>query len=287
LEIADADGSMVPPDALRVLNSLLGDGTVARAHVQFVEATERHKAHTPIKEIQMIRQKYTETHGIPQRQPIPHLTDADDIAAARAYDAAPHEPQHPRVARSYRVFRQHIAAQWDALVDAGYSFEPWNGDTEQPYKDSAAMLADLRENRHLYYFRTEVSQDSEGALQPGHPLAKTVTVTHHGQRVELVANDVFRGVHDALAHSEGHQFGPYGEKRAWWTHRSCLPREARLALWCETRAQNCWTNNGPHMTTTDEDGTPRSLRSDEPGWLPLPARPFAASKCVNVSSSLT
>jgi hypothetical protein len=252
-----------------------------------VPGNDSYRHHQPIKEIQSLRERYADAHGFPQRTPIPRLTELDDIAAARAYAAAPHEPAHPQVARSYRSLRQHIGAQWDMLTEAGYTFEPWHGETEQPYADSAAMLADLRENKHLFYFRTEVSQHSEGALPPDHPMARSVTVTlPTGERAPMLANDVFRAVHDAIAHSEGHQFGPYGEKRAWWTHRACLPREARLALWCETRAQNCWTNAGPHMTTEGEAGHPRLIRRREPGWMPLSERPYAQQKCCRVDSAL-
>lgn len=177
----------------------------------------------------------------------------DDIAAARAYDVAPHEPAHPRVARSCRSFRHPVAAQWDMLAEAGYRFEPWHGESEQLYADSAAMLRDLRENKHLFYFRTDVSQNTEGALPPDHPMATQIPVTlPTGERSRMIANDVFRAVHDALAHSEGHRFGPYGEKRAWWTHRSCLPRGAKPAR----------RTAGPTPAPTWSPTSPRAVSSD-------------------------
>ena len=289
LEIAEQAIYALPPNAINAIAARLGSSPrVARARVEFIEATEEHRRHTPIKEIQALRSAYANDHGFPRRRRMPHLTDVDDIAAARAYESAPHEPQHPRVARSYRSFRQHIAAQWDVLTRAGYRFEPWHGQAEQPYPDSAAMLADLRDNKHLYYFRTDASQNTEGSLPTGHPMAAEVTVDlPGGGRGRMLANDVFRAVHDAIAHSEGHQFGPYGEKRAWWAHRSCLPRDARLALWNETRAQNCWTNAGPHMTTTDPNGTTRLHQRGETDWIPLSQRPYAAQKTVRVHPSLT
>ena len=287
LEIASTGDLPMPDPARAALVARFGDASAARAHVEFIEQTKSYLAHSPIKEIQSLRQNYAAGIGLPARERMPHLTEIDDIAAARAYEQAPHQPKHPLVARSYRSFRQHIVGQWDTLTAAGYRFEPWHGATEQPYLDSAAMIADLRENKHLFYFRTDVSQDTDGALPTDHPMARTVTVTTaDGQRQQMIANDVFRAVHDAIAHGEGHQFGPHGEKRAWWAHRSSLPREARLALWCETRAQNCWTNAGPHMTTTGNDDTPRVLRRDEAGWLPLPQRPYAQQKCVRVHPSL-
>lgn len=287
LEVAEQADAPLTPDTKRALAIILGEPTTSQGHVEFVEKTSAYLEHTPIKEIQSLRQNYAADHGFPVRARMPHLTAADDIAAARAYDAAPHDPTHPRVVRSYRYFRQHIAAQWDMLTAAGYHFEPWHGKQEQPYANSAAMLADLRTNKHLFYFRTEVSQGTEGALPADHPMAREVTVTMpDGTKQPMIANDVFRAVHDAIAHSEGHEFGPFGEKRAWWTHRSSLPHEARLALWNETRAQNCWTNAGPHMTTTDEHGHTQLRDSADPDWLPLPQRPYAEQKCVNVSAGL-
>lgn len=280
LEIA-SPGAPLPAEAQRVLAARYGGVDVDRAHIEFVEKDDSHLAHTPIKAIQMLRQNYCDQHGIPPRQRIPHLTSADDIAAARVYEQGEHQPDHPKIQRSYRVFRQHVAQQWDMLTAAGYRFEPWHGETEQPYANSAEMLSDLRDHKRLYYFRTEVSQDSEGALPPDHPMAKPVTVTMpDGSRRRMVANDVFRAVHDAIAHSEGHQFGPYGEKRAWWTHRSSLPSEARLALWNETRAQNAWTNAGPHMQTRSADGSVRVKRRGDVDYIPQVERPYAQQKCV-------
>lgn len=285
LEVASTADSPVGPAALQLLAARFGGATQDRAVVEFVEKTDSYLSHQPIKEIQALRQIYVDEHRLPRRRPIPHLTAVDDIAAADAYETMTHDPRHPKVARSYRVFRQHVRQQWDALTAAGYRFEPWTQDG-QPYENSAGMLTDLRDNRHLYFFRTDVSQTTEGALPPDHPMAKTVTVsTVDGTPQRMLANDVFRAVHDAIAHSEGHQFGPYGEKRAWWTHRSSLPSEARLALWCETRGQNTWTNAGPHMRT-GADGPPRLLRRDDPGFLPISQRPYAAQKCGLVDPTL-
>lgn len=269
------------------LAARFGEPAVTRVRAEFVEKNPAKLSHHPIKEIQMIRQVHAERHGLPVRERMPVMTETDDIASAMAYDAAEHQPGHPKVQRSYRAFRRHIREQHDALTAAGYSFKPWHGENEQPYADSSEMINDLRENKRLYFFRTEVSQDSEGALPPDHPMAQDMTVTTaDGQTETWCANDVFRAVHDSIAHSEGHTFGPKGEKQAWWTHRSSLPREAHLALWNETRAQNTWTNAGPHMRTAGSDGAPRLMRPEDEGWVPIPERPYAAQKCVVVSSKL-
>lgn len=292
LEIVSTADMPVTDEALNLIRMRLGCtlDQIRKAPVtaRFVPPNDEHRRYRPIKELQWLRQRHAERHGLPPRRPAPHLTDLDDIAAAEVYQAGKHEPGHPRIRRSYGTFIAHIAEQYDAMTAAGYRFEPWTGDTEQPYANSAEMLADLRDRRHLWYFRTEVSQGTVGALPADHPMARTVTVHDpDGTPRRLPANDVFRAVHDAIAHSEGHQFGPIGERAAWWAHRSSLPRQAHLALWNETRAQNAWTNAGPHLQTTDSAGNPRLLRRGEPGWLPIPDRPYAEQKCVNAPAALT
>lgn len=296
LEVVSLNDEPVSPEALSLIQQRLGCEEVTHSPVRasFVEKDESKTAHQPIKEIQGIRQRHAEKHGLPVRGRCPHLTDADDIAASMAYENAEHDPEDPTVKRSYATFRRHLGEQYNSLTEAGYSFEPWSGvndqgeEQEQPYANSAEMMADLRENKRLYYFRTEVSQDTEGALPDDHPMAKEVIVKDKdGNEQKIATNDAFRAVHDSIAHSEGHQFGAHGEKMAWWTHRSSLPREAHLALWNETRAQNVYFNSGPHMRTTGDDGNPRTLRKGEEGWTPAPEREYAEQKCTKVPAALT
>lgn len=284
LQVVSTARDPLTKQQIDMLIDRLGQFDVTPVRAEFIEQDPRYARYAPIKEVQALRQKYCDKNDLPVRPPLPHLTEADDIAAAMAYQTAPHTPRHPKLQRSYRVLRQHVVQQWNVLVGAGYVMEPWDGQTEQPYQSSAQMLADLRDNKHLYYYRTEVSQVTAGALPPDHPMAVPVTVlTNTGEAKTVCTNDVFRAVHDALAHSEGHQFGPQGEKRAWWTHRSSLPSRARLALWNETRAQNCWTNAGPHMQ--DPSGT-RLRQPGEDGWTAIPDRPSAEQRCVVVPKEL-
>lgn len=292
LEIVSTKDAPVTDEALNLIRLRLGCDLdqIRKTPVtaRFITANDEHRQHTPIKELQWLRQRHAERYGLPPRGPAPHLTDLDDITAAQVYQHGEHEPQHPRIRRSYGTFISHITEQYDELTAAGYSFEPWTSDSGQPYANSAEMLADLRDRRHLWFYRTETSQHTDGALPLDHPMARSVTVHDTNGHVQhMVANDVFRAVHDAIAHSEGHQFGPAGERAAWWAHRSSLPRQAHLALWNETRGQNAWTNAGPHMQVTTADGSKRVLRRGEPGWLPIPARPYAQQKCVNAPAALT
>lgn len=83
LEIAEQAMYALPPNAINTIAARLGTSPrVARARVAFIEATEEHRRHTPIKEIQALRSEYADAHGFPRRRRMPHLTDVDDIAAA-------------------------------------------------------------------------------------------------------------------------------------------------------------------------------------------------------------
>jgi hypothetical protein len=64
---------------------------------------------------------------------------------------------------------------------------------------------------------------------------------------ELLANDLFRIVHDYFGHlKEGYGFRAAGEDNAWRSHASMYSDLARPAMTTETRGQNSWVNYGPH-----------------------------------------
>src|SRR5690606_31575385 len=67
-----------------------------------------------------------------------------------------------------------------------------------------------------------------------------------GER-RLLANDVFRIVHDFFGHGiEGSGFGARGEENAWQSHMRLYSEAALPAVTSETRGQNSWVNFGPH-----------------------------------------
>jgi GNAT superfamily N-acetyltransferase len=63
----------------------------------------------------------------------------------------------------------------------------------------------------------------------------------------VVANDLFRAVHDAFGHGlEGASFRARGEENAWQAHVRLFTGPAIAAITSETRGQNSWLNYGPH-----------------------------------------
>lgn len=162
---------------------------------------------------------------------------------ADAYDTMRHDPEHPTVRASYASLATAIAGQWNGLTFGG-AFR-FVASTDDPYARSADMLADVdRATLHVF-------TDGGASLPIDHPMmaAPTAWGCVGAEAIGFrTMNDVFRGVHDVMGHYAAHRaglpasFGPVGEYNAWVEHFKTLPAAAYLALWCETRGQNAWTN---------------------------------------------
>lgn len=192
---------------------------------------------------------------------------ADQFAAMR------HEPGNPLVEASYRQYVRELTAQYEfAVAGLGLRVEPWPCPSE-PYRDSHHMIEDVRRHRHLYVLATHARWGEVGTGHADHPVLAPAGIVVDG--VELLANDLFRVVHDVFGHAvEGHQFGPVGEEKAWLAHYGMFSPLARPALTAETRGQTCWMYFGPHLRTSSG----ALIGRDEPGWVPVPQRPFAEQK---------
>ncbi len=170
---------------------------------------------------------------------VPRVDEARASQMAGVYARLKSDPANPEVQRAYRALVDETKAQYQALQDAGYRFEFVD---EDPYKSSAEMTRDLRENRRLRVFKSK-----EG----DHPL------------LSPEENTIFRAVHDAIGHGAGgSQFGPHGEELAYRKHAAMFSPLARRAMATETRGQNSWVNFGPHRA------------------LPPAQRPFAEQKAA-------
>jgi hypothetical protein len=165
----------------------------------------------------------------------PKVSAVDEKAAARmakAYDELP--LNDPAAREGYEALAREVDAQFQELIDAGYT--PVFVD-EDPYKGpnpSAQMMQDLRDNRSFRVYKTNDENP--------HPY------------LTKEQNDRFRAVHDFLAHAGGgNQFGPKGEENAYRIHAQTLSPLARRALATETRGQNSWVNYGPNKDLPAKD----------------------------------
>lgn len=193
-------------------------------------------------------------------------------AIADYFDAeAKHEPDSPEVAASYKSLIEQTKAQYQAMLDAGVKIEPWLETKGEPYANSTDMMKDVQENNHLWFFLTDNGFGDGGTAQ--HPMLEPTGIKI-GDR-ELLANDLFRAVHDYFGHTQqGFQFGPRGEFNAWKEHSRMFTDEAQGALAAETLAQNAWVNFGPHL----RDASGKIAGKGEDGYVPPQERPFADQK---------
>ena len=232
-------------------------------------------------ETRSVAAQYTQKAGI---QAAPHDTYAPTNETtlkriADFYENAKHEPEKPEVQKAYRALAEETRAQYDEMLANGIQIEPYEGKGE-PYANSAAMLADIRDNKHLYFFLTK-NAFGEGADSGNNALLEKSGIKING--VDLLYNDLFRAVHDYFGHTaEGFEFGPRGEYNAYLAHSRMFSDEAKPALAAETLAQNAWVNFGPQLRR--EDGSlPKAGDAD---FVPIAKRRFADQKNTVVPPEL-
>lgn len=213
-----------------------------------------------------------DAHLVPAYEPVP---EDEGRRLADLFDASENMPWNPEIQISYRAFKHETLMQYNTIIEQGYTIEPWLQDG-QPYANSAEMLADLVENKHLYFFLTRTGFGPGGVeAAPYHPLLELTEIVVNGE--ELFFNDLFRAVHDFFGHGpEGNQFGARGEHNAWIAHARMYSEKARLAMANETRLQNSWVNFGAHLRRPD--GT--IPQKGEEGYIPLADRPYADQKII-------
>jgi hypothetical protein len=197
----------------------------------------------PLQDAAEISERYSRSTGLPVQEPR-RITELDQDQAAvigKAYDEMKHDPTNPEVRRAYKALVQETLAQYDAILDAGYSMELSNVE----YDNSPDMIDDLRSRKVMRIFSTEEGFGSTGisakARRENPMLADSGRTDKDGK--PLLVNDVFRFVHDFFGHAKlGNGFGAIGEENAWNVHSLMFSPLAQRALASETRGQNAWVN---------------------------------------------
>jgi 8-oxo-dGTP pyrophosphatase MutT (NUDIX family) len=159
---------------------------------------------------------------------------------AQAYESMQHQPEHHETKAAYNALIGETGKQFKHLINSGLKISRMQPGQENPYKSSKDMLHDLHVNNHLWYYPTEQGFGSEGQSQ-NHPMLTQTEFKHDG--TPLLANDVFRIVHDAFGHGlTNSQFGPKGEHMSYLAHKEMFSPLAQKALASETMGQNNWVN---------------------------------------------
>ena len=203
-----------------------------------------------------VAEQYARDNGIPLRRQGEYVEVDPERAAriAEAYEAMPHAPQDPAVKEAFENLIQQTMAQYRALEAAGYQFFLID-ETNDPYAGNPwNAMRDLRANQRMGVFATEAGFGS-GATElnvDDNPLLADTGLqwpygSPEGQPKRVLANDLFRAVHDAFGHGlEGAGFRVRGEENAWQAHVRLFTGSAVGAITTETRGQNSWLNYGPY-----------------------------------------
>jgi GNAT superfamily N-acetyltransferase len=263
------------------LNFSAGDTGIQRAG--FMPQPEQKAKRLVNEETRKVAADYMAKAGIDREQ---HTSYApiDETRMKRIadwFETAKHEPLNPEVEAAYRSLADETKAQYQQMVDAGIQIEPFTGKGE-PYKNSAEMMADVRDNKHLYFLRTENAYGAgDGAGLAANPLLEPSGITIGD--TPLLMNDLFRAVHDYFGHTaEGFEFGPRGEFNAYLAHSRMFSDAAKPALAAETLTQNAWVNFGQHLRRPDG-----SLpKPGEPGYVSPRDRRFADQKTTVVPAEI-
>ena len=225
-----------------------------------------------------IVKKYKESKGIKTDagQNITELDIEQSKEIADAYDAMEDNPNDPEVKEAYTALADETLSQFEFMKGSGYEVEIYEGEGD-PYSSSAEMIADLKENKHIYIFSTESGYGKDGISEQQREESPMLASTEYTDKTgkPLLVNDVFRAVHDFFGHSErGNSFGAKGEENAWDVHARMYGDKARRAMTTETRGQNSWVNFNKNVR--NEDGTIKK-KGDE-GYLSAKEKPFADQK---------
>ena len=201
-----------------------------------------------------VAEKYASDNGIDLRRQGKYVEVDEPLAAriAEAFDAMEHDPSNPQVKAAYAELIKQTRAQYDALANAGYKFWFIDGDNPGEYVSSPwNAMRDLRANQSMGVFPTISGFGTREVDVSNNPLLEETGLTWpygspDGTPVPVLANDLFRAVHDAFGHGiEGAGFRANGEENAWQAHIRLFTGLAKGALTSETRGQNSWLNYGP------------------------------------------
>ena len=212
----------------------------------------------PIPEIVDAAERYARQNGIPFKRQAEYVRVNPERAKriAEAYEQMPHAPNDPAVRAAYKDLVRQTTAQYKALADAGYKF--WFMDMSKPDNQEYAStpwnsLRDLKDNKQMGVFPTNdgFGSNEDFSAEANPLLAETEFKWPiggpDGELQPVLANDLFRAVHDAFGHGlEGAGFRADGEENAWQAHVRLFTGPAVGAITSETRGQNSWLNFGPY-----------------------------------------
>jgi hypothetical protein len=198
----------------------------------------------PLADAKRIATEYMKKKGLEYKEG-ERITSVDKERAKKisdAYMAMPDNYSIPEVKASYDAMIAETIDQYKEIISNGYKVEI--NDTE-PYKNAQEFIDDLRDNKNFKLLSTlsEFGDTpvTEEMANNDPRLKSTEFKDVNGQT--LLANDLFRFVHDFFGHTvRGNSLGAIGEENAWDEHSRMYTPLARKAMTSETRGQNSYVN---------------------------------------------
>lgn len=223
----------------------------------------------PVASVVAAAKAYAASAGLPFRRQARYVTVDVERAKriAAEYDAMEHRPNDPAVRKAYDAMIEETLAQYQAVKAIGLEIDFIEPGQPDPYPEGPRQVLDDLQAGHLWVFPTDDGFGSLKASEADNPLLRPTDEYVKGRR--LLANDVFRIVHDFFGHGlEGAGFGARGEENAWQAHIRLYSEAARPAVTSETRGQNSWVNYGPHGDKNRADPKNTTYADQKTGLLP-------------------
>jgi len=186
---------------------------------------------------------------------------------ADAYENMQHDPSHPDVQAAYGALIEETKAQYNDILKSGIKLSRMKDGQENPYKNSKELHHDIKNNNHMHFYPTDQGFGMDDSASD-HPMLQGTGIMHDGH--ELLANDLFRIVHDINGHHLGGEsgFGAKGEHKAYNQHKTMYSPLAQKALATETLGQNSWVNFGPHGEHNKANPQQTRYADQKAGLLP-------------------
>ena len=245
---------------------------------------------TPFKIAQDIAVAYAKSKGINYTPPTKHVVANPERGRLIAEEFArmKHEPGNKEVAAAYDAMINETTDQFKFILGSGLKIEFIRGD--DPYVNGPSdVINDIKNNNHIWVYSTRDGFGSNEKFDPvDNPLLKETEFEIDG--VKLLANDVFRIVHDYFGHVQtGTTFRATGEENAWQSHAAMYTPLARRAMTTETRGQNSWVNYGPDGTINRTATTGNTTFADQkigllPRWVSEENRVSASDRKIRYES---
>ena len=200
------------------------------------------------------------------QKPFVQLNPEHGKQIANAYESMQHDPNDPDVKAAYDALINETKQQYSNLLAGGLKVSKMQHGMENPYPTSKHLHADVEQN-HMWYYPTEAGFGSSETSFQDHPMLQP-TEFKDAEGKPMLANDVFRVVHDGIHAKLKNSFGPKGEHEAYLEHKKMFSPLAQKALATETMGQNSWVNFGPHAEHNRKNPANTIYADQKAGLLP-------------------